>query len=65
MNHCEDNAGNSSGTASVGDIYIDLTDPTITFDGQTPASNTNGWNNSAVTLDWSCADELSGPAARW
>ena len=63
MNHCEDNAGNSSGTASVGDIYIDLTDPTITFDGQSPAANVSGWNNSAVTLDWTCTDSLSGPVA--
>ena len=30
-----------------------------TFDS-TPA-NLNGWNNTPVTVNWTCADALSGP----
>ena len=41
----------------------DTTPPTITFTGQTPPPNQYGWNNSEVTLTWSCADNESGPAA--
>ncbi|MBK9008976.1 MAG: HYR domain-containing protein [Anaerolineae bacterium] len=38
----------------------DATNPIITFLNRTPA-NGNGWNNGDVTLNWSCADAMSGP----
>jgi hypothetical protein len=55
-----DNAGNSS-SASV-TIYEDKTAPTITFHDRTPA-NGNGWNKTDVTVNWTCADALSGPVS--
>jgi hypothetical protein len=58
--HCVDNAGNPATTSVFGPIMIDKTAPVISYDGQTPAANDNVWNNSAVTLDWSCSDALSG-----
>jgi hypothetical protein len=57
-----DQAGNSA-TASVTGIDVDLTAPTIAYLGQSPAPNANGWNNSPVTLSWSCTDATSGPVA--
>jgi hypothetical protein len=56
---CTDNAGNSA--SATREVKIDKTDPTITFDSQTPAANANGWNNTDVTVKWLCADTLSGP----
>ena len=58
-----DAAGNTvtAGTASH-DFKIDKTAPTITFTGQSPAKNGNGWNKGNVTLGWSCSDALSGPS---
>ena len=38
----------------------DATNPAINFLNRTPA-NGNGWNNGNVTLNWSCADAMSGP----
>src|SRR5688500_2678006 len=55
------NAGLSS-SASV-TIKIDKTNPGITFVNSTPAPNINGWNNSDVTVNWSCTDTPSGPAS--
>src|SRR5206468_1805246 len=52
------NAAGLPSTVSV-TIKIDLTAPVITFAGRTPA-NANGWNSTAVTLNWNCADALSG-----
>ncbi len=43
-------------------IKIDRTPPTI-GSSRTPTPNTNGWNNSAVTVSFQCADALSGLAA--
>ena len=60
--HCADNAGNTSNSTD-GNVNIDKTDPGISFTGQSPAKNGNGWNNSDVTLSWSCSDALSGPVA--
>lgn len=58
---CADLAGNSvSATAS--DINIDKTAPAITFTGRTPA-NAHGWSNTDVTINWGCADSLSGVSA--
>jgi hypothetical protein len=53
-----DNAGNDS-TATVNDINIDLTKPTLTG---TPTSDANGagWYNGDVTIRWDAADGLSG-----
>ncbi len=57
---CIDNAGNSD-SASFVDVDIDKVAPGIAFVSRIPAANGNGWNNSAVTVTWSCSDALSGP----
>jgi hypothetical protein len=59
---CTDNAGNRSDPASVA-FKFDATPPTITYAGQAPAANLAGWNNTNVTLTWTCADGLSGVVA--
>jgi hypothetical protein len=59
---CGDRSGNPSST-SFGPVNIDKTFPTISYQGQTPAANANGWNNTSVTLNWACADALSGTVA--
>jgi Thrombospondin type 3 repeat len=56
-----DLAGNSAG-ASVNNINIDKTAPSITGSAS-PAPNSNGWNNTDVTVSFSCADSLSGIAS--
>ena len=58
---CTDNAGNSAGDTQV-DVNIDKTAPPITYSGRT-APNAAGWNNTNVTLNWTCADSLSGPVS--
>jgi hypothetical protein len=55
-----DLAGNSA-TASI-QISIDKTPPTIAS-SQTPAANVFGWNNTPVTVSFSCTDDLSGVAS--
>lgn len=57
---CVDRAGNSASDTQSG-INIDTAGPAITFVSRTPA-NANGWNNGPVSLEWSCADALSGAA---
>ncbi len=57
---CTDNAGNKSEPATVTGINIDKTTPVISHT-RTPA-NSHGWNNSDVTLDFSCTDSGSGVA---
>ena len=52
-----DNAGNVV-TPSF-DVRIDKTNPTITGSAS-PAANSYGWNNTNVTVSFSCADGLSG-----
>jgi hypothetical protein len=59
---CGDRSGNAI-SMSFGPVNIDKTAPTITYQGQTPAPNANGWNNTSVTLNWACADALSGSFA--
>ena len=56
-----DQAGNveSSHTASV---KIDKTAPSITV-SQAPAANAAGWNNSDVTVTFTCGDSVSGLAS--
>jgi hypothetical protein len=55
-----DNAGNVETPQSLL-VRIDKTLPTISS-SQTPAANGAGWNNSDVTVTFSCADVLSGVA---
>ncbi len=52
-----DRVGNS-GTGSV-TVKLDKTAPTITG-SRSPAANGNGWNNSDVTVSFTCADATSG-----
>lgn len=52
---CTDKAGNVSAPASVSDINIDKTRPTITATATT-APNGSGWYNSDVTIHYTCAD---------
>jgi hypothetical protein len=54
---CLDRAGNSAETATVGDISIDKTPPTIAFSSRFPSANAEGWNKSDVTVTWACADQ--------
>jgi hypothetical protein len=53
-----DVAGNSS-SATVGGINIDLTPPAI-GGAAFPPANFAGWNNSPVTVSFTCSDALSG-----
>ncbi len=54
-----DKAGNSASTST--SISVDKTAPTISYSlSQQP--NANGWNNSDVTITFSCSDALSGVA---
>lgn len=55
---CTDNAGNSASDTQTG-INIDKTAPNIGYVSRT-AANANGWNNTNVTVNWSCTDALSG-----
>jgi hypothetical protein len=55
-----DKAGNLASLTSA-KINIDLTPPTITTT-LSPLPNSNGWNNSTVTVTFSCSDALSGVA---
>ena len=52
---CVDNAGNAASSTSVGDINIDKTNPQITG-SRDPGANANGWNNTDVTVSFTCAD---------
>ena len=52
-----DNAGNSA-SATVGPLDVDLTAPELTGDFAA------GWHNGPVTVSWTCADDLSGPAGQ-
>jgi len=56
-----DNAGNIETPKTI-TINLDKTPPTITGT-RTPAANANGWNNTNVTVSFTCADNLSGLAA--
>src|SRR5439155_8281110 len=57
-----DSAGNSASSNTI-NVKVDKTDPTITFDSQTPVADGDGWNKTDVTVKWNCADSLSGPVA--
>src|SRR5207245_2045371 len=51
---CTDKAGNTSAIAKV-TVRVDKTKPVITG-GRTPAANGNGWNNTDVTVNFTCAE---------
>jgi len=53
-----DKAGNSA-SATISDVKIDKTAPTITG-SRTPLANANGWNNTDVTANYNASDALSG-----
>ena len=55
---CEATSGGGTASESV-TIKRDATAPTIAFANRT-AANGAGWNNTDVTLDWSCSDATSG-----
>jgi hypothetical protein len=57
-----DNAGNTNAGIDSAAFKIDLTNPMINGSAS-PAANTNGWNNSDVTVSFSCDDGLSGVAS--
>jgi len=57
---CTDRAGNSANTSQT-NVNIDLTAPTITG-LLAPSPNSNGWVNSTATVNFTCADSLSGVA---
>ncbi len=59
---CTDAVGNTA-NGSITDIRIDKTAPVITFVSRLPAANANGWNNTNVTVTWSCSDAVSGPVS--
>jgi hypothetical protein len=52
-----DRAGNSA--AATATLNIDKTPPTI-VPAAAPAPNANGWNDSDVTVTYTCADAISG-----
>ncbi len=56
-----DLAGNTE-AAKTATVKIDLTKPTIDHT-VTPAPNTKGWNNTPVTVGYTCDDTLSGVAS--
>jgi hypothetical protein len=58
---CTDNAGHTV-SHMVSGINIDKTAPVATAT-QTPEANANGWNNTDVTVAWTCQDDRSGEGA--
>ncbi len=56
-----DGAGNVEEVKSTS-VDIDLTAPTITS-SQDPEKNGSGWNNTDVTVSFTCGDALSGSAS--
>ena len=56
----KDNAGNTATATAV--VNLDKTAPTITS-VLSPSPNGAGWNNTNVTVDFTCSDTLSGVAS--
>ncbi len=52
-------AGMSSDPSNSVTVVYDTTAPTISY-SVSQAANTNGWNNSDVTVTFTCSDNLSG-----
>jgi hypothetical protein len=61
IDSCQDT--NASGGCMNGTAITDTTGPITTFVSRLPAANGNGWNNSNVTVTWSCVDKESGVVA--
>jgi hypothetical protein len=59
---CTDKAGNVSDSATASGINVDKTAPTI-LGAASPAGNSHGWNNTDVTVSFTCSDTLSGVAS--
>ncbi len=59
---CTNNAGLTTNATPL-TIQVDKTNPTINIVSRIPLANINGWNNTDVTVNWSCADALSGAVA--
>lgn len=58
--HATDAVGNAA-SVTVGDIDIDLTNPSLTG-AATTGPNAAGWYRSNVVVHWTCSDTLSGIA---
>jgi hypothetical protein len=56
---CADEAGNSAAAKTSAAFKIDKTAPTIAGSAA-PAPNAHGWNNTDVTVSYTCSDTLSG-----
>jgi hypothetical protein len=56
------NIGAASGSTNTATVTIDATPPTISGVAS-PAANANGWNNTNVTVTFTCADASSGVAS--
>ncbi len=56
---CRDRAGNESQPMARGGINIDKTPPVLVLTALPPA-NAAGWNNTDVTVTYSCTDAVSG-----
>ena len=55
--------GGLSATATAAYTIVDTGRPVIELKSRTPGANADGWNNTAVTVEWSCTDAVSGVAA--
>ncbi len=55
--------GGLTASASVTYAIVDTGDPTISLVSRLPAANAGGWNNTDVTVTWSCSDGGSGVVA--
>jgi hypothetical protein len=58
---CEASSAGGTDSQSV-TIKRDATSPVVAF-GDRTAPNGAGWNNSDVTVNWSCSDATSGPVS--
>jgi CSLREA domain-containing protein len=58
---CQATSAGGSSSQSV-TVKRDASAPVITFDSRT-APNSNGWNNTNVSVNWTCSDALSGAAS--
>ncbi len=54
--------GNFASTSTDNSVLLDRTKPTITGSAA-PAANANGWNNTDVTVTFTCTDATSGVAS--
>jgi hypothetical protein len=57
---CTDMAGNAADSAMVGNIDIDKTKPTISAAASDGTEGDNDWYVTDVTVEYTCADALSG-----